>query len=1024
MAQYNFIAIEKKWQQYWQDNGTFHQPGPGQAGFDAAKPKMYVLDMFPYPSGAGLHVGHPEGYTATDIVCRYKRMKGYNVLHPMGYDSFGLPAEQYAVEHGVHPRETTEKNIANIERQIKMFGFSYDWSRKIATTDVEYYRWTQWIFLKMFNSWYDPQADAARPIEELINKLESGELLVDLAGRVVEPPPDGSFSAIAGLPAEDIKFAELTPQERREVIDTNRLAYMAQVPVNWCPKLGTVLANEEVTNEGKSERGNYPVFRRNLKQWMLRITAYATRLLEDIELVDWPEPIKIMQRNWIGKSHGASVDFEIASPAGDTITVYTTRPDTLYGATYMVLAPEHPLLEQITTPEHQDAVADYLEQVANRSDLERMTEGKDKTGVFTGAYAINPLNEEQIPIWTADYVMMGYGTGAIMAVPAHDTRDHEFAMRFALPIRPILRRRDEDDARYVAEMTAEQFDMLWKAMTDDPSLCPALRGIGAGNIDSFAPAGRVYNPAVDDPNINPILRMSIQTKRMIFVGPDGLSKLVAATCPNLQLTPYPQCTAELSDELEYIHSGPIDGLAPEEGKARMIEIVAERELGRAQTRYKLRDWLFSRQRYWGEPFPIVHCDDCGAVALGEDQLPLTLPAMADFSPAVSDDPTAPPEPPLGKMTDWLSVSCPRCDKPARRELNTMPQWAGSCWYYLRYLDPENSETFCDRASADYWLGKGDAGGVDLYVGGAEHAVLHLLYSRFWHKVLFDLGYVSSPEPFAKLFNQGMITSFTYRNGKGVCVPNTEVDFREDGPHDKDGEKLTESVEKMSKSLKNVVNPDDVIGQYGADTFRLYEMFMGPLDASKPWNTRDVPGLHRFLQRAWRLVVDNEEKNQPALLCDQGSEEVEKALHKLIKKAGLDIEAMKFNTAIAAMMEFVNTCFKAGGLDKTQAQRFVLVLAPFAPHIAEELWQKLGHGASLAHEPFPTYDEAMLVESTIELPVQVNGKVRAKITVPADAPQDDILTAAMAQKKVDDAIGEKTVVKKIIIPGRLVNLVVK
>jgi leucyl-tRNA synthetase len=1024
MAQYDFNAIEKKWQKYWQDNHTFDQPGPGQEGFDPEKPKMYVLDMFPYPSGAGLHVGHPEGYTASDIVSRYKRMKGYNVLHPMGYDAFGLPAEQYAVEHGVHPRETTEKNIANIERQIKMFGFSYDWSRKIATTDVEYYRWTQWIFLKLFNSWYDPVANAARPIEELINKLESGLLVVDLAGQAVQPPPDGSFSAIAGLPAEDMNFASLTPQEQREIIDAHRLAYMAEVPVNWCPQLGTVLANEEVTNDGKSERGDYPVFRRNLKQWMLRITTYATRLLEDIELVDWPEPIKIMQRNWIGKSSGASVDFEVVGDDGGTITVYTTRPDTLYGATYMVLAPEHPMLEQITTAENRAAVTEYVRQVANKSDLERMTEGKDKTGVNTGALAINPLNDEKIPIWTADYVMMGYGTGAIMAVPAHDRRDHEFAMRFALPIRPILKRRDETDARYVAEMTAAQFKMLWEAFVENPALCPALRGIGAGNIDSFTPDGRTYDPAIDDPNINPILVMSIQTKRMIFVGSDGLDELVAAACANLQLVPYPQCLDELSDDLEYIHSGPIDGLAPQEGKSRMIKIVSERDLGQAETQYKLRDWLFSRQRYWGEPFPIVHCDDCGTVALGEDQLPLMLPEMADFSPASSDDPTAPPAPPLGKMTDWLNTTCPRCDKPARRELNTMPQWAGSCWYYLRYLDPKNSETFCDRAAADYWLGKGDAGGVDLYVGGAEHAVLHLLYSRFWHKVLFYLGYVSSPEPFYKLFNQGMITSFTYRDSRGMCVPNAEVDFRPDGPHDKTGQKLTESVEKMSKSLKNVVNPDDIIAQYGADTFRLYEMFMGPLDASKPWNTRDVPGLHRFLQRAWRLIVDNEENNLPALLCAEPNETVEKALHKLIKKVGEDIEAMKFNTAIAAMMEFVNTCFKAGSLDKNQAQRFVLVLAPLAPHIAEELWQYLGHGESLAYEPFPTYDEALLLESTIELPVQVNSKVRARITVPADASQDDILAAALAQEKVSAAIGEKTVVKKILIPGRLVNLVVK
>ena len=680
MAGYDFAAIETKWQKYWDSHGTFRQPNPGEPGFQH-KPKLYVLDMFPYPSGAGLHVGHPEGYTASDIVARYRRMKGYNVLHPMGYDAFGLPAEQYAVEHGVHPRVTTERNIANIERQIRMFGFSYDWSRRIATTDPGYYRWTQWIFLKMFNSWYDPEANAARPIEELIHKLQSGHYVVDPVGRVA-PAPAGGLDAIVGLTPTQRKFHELAPDEQRAVIDDQRLAYMAEVPVNWCPMLGTVLANEEVTNEGRSERGNYPVYRRAMKQWMLRITAYADRLLTDIDRVDWPEPIKIMQRNWIGKSTGANVLFDLEGYDGEQIEVYTTRPDTLFGATYMVLAPEHPLVDEITTDQQRGAVGEYVRQAAQKSELERTAEMKEKTGVFTGAYAINPVNNERIPIWIADYVMMGYGTGAIMAVPAHDTRDLEFAEKYDLPVVQVVEPPEGVDWRgYVDEGTA-------------------------------------------------------------------------------------------------VNSGKYDGLSTQEFIEQITKDLEDAGQGKGAVNYKLRDWLFSRQRYWGEPFPIVHCENCGAVALPEDELPLELPEMDDFAPEASDDPNAPPHPPLGKATEWIETTCPSCGKPARRELNTMPQWAGSCWYYLRYLDPKNAERFCGKEAESYWMG---SSGVDLYVGGAEHAVLHLLYARFWHKVLYDLGYVSTPEPFAKLFNQGMIRSFAYRDKRGVYVGYEDVDLSGDTP---------------------------------------------------------------------------------------------------------------------------------------------------------------------------------------------------------------------------------------------------
>ncbi len=999
MPAYDFKSIEPKWQAYWAREGTFRQPNPGEDAFQD-RPKFYVLDMFPYPSGAGLHVGHPEGYTATDIVARYRRMTGCNVLHPMGYDSFGLPAEQYAVEHGVHPRETTERNIENIERQIKMFGFSYDWSRRVATTDPDYYRWTQWIFLQIYNAWFDPTVGAARPIRELIDALEAGEYLVDVDGNLVAASAGDEIESISGGTVGLIKFPEMDPDQQHRLIDEYRLAYQAEVPVNWCPQLGTVLANEEVTNEGKSERGNYPVYRRALKQWMLRITAYAERLLADIEAVDWPEPIKIMQRNWIGKSIGAEVDFPIASlientddwfaqrmengfagaPEDGVIRVYTTRPDTLYGATYMVLAPEHPLVEQITAPKQADAVRAYVEQAVHKSELERTTESKEKTGVFTGAHAINPVTCEEIPIWVADYVMMGYGTGAIMAVPAHDERDWDFAHAHGLTIAPVV----DPDAQ---QCSLRDF---YTSETERETHGKHYFQVGPMvDMDTPDTSDRAFWEAMCD---------KVRKGEMCFTG-EGTA----------------------------VNSGKYDGLSTAEFKKRITADLNEKGLAREAVNYKLRDWLFSRQRYWGEPFPIVHCESCGPVGLRDDQLPLLLPEMDDFTPAASEDRDAPPAPPLGKAIDWMQTTCPRCNAPAQRELNTMPQWAGSCWYYLRYLDPDNDERFCDPAIEQYWMADSDrnpTGGVDLYVGGAEHAVLHLLYSRFWHKVLYDLGHVHSPEPFGKLFNQGMITSFTYRDSRGVSIPHETVDLSGEHPvHAETGEQLTTTIEKMSKSLRNVVNPDDIIEEFGADTFRLYEMFMGPLESSKPWNTRDVPGVHRFLKRVWRMVCGDEEN--PALLTDDaGPEEIEKSLHKLVKKVGEDYEAMKFNTAIAALMEFVNEVYRAGTIGPSQAERFVLLLAPMAPHLCEECWAALGHDESLAHEPWPTYNEDMLAQDTVELPVQINGKVRARIQVPADASKDDAIEAALADPKVQENIAGKELVKKIAVPGRLINLVVK
>ncbi|TKI49677.1 leucine--tRNA ligase [Lysinibacillus tabacifolii] len=802
---FNHQQIEKKWQKYWDVNKTFKTEN------EMDKPKFYALDMFPYPSGSGLHVGHPEGYTATDILSRFKRMQGFNVLHPMGWDAFGLPAEQYALDTGNDPAEFTAKNIATFKRQIQELGFSYDWDREINTTDPEYYKWTQWIFIQLYKK---------------------------------------------------------------------GLAYVDEVAVNWCPALGTVLANEEVI-DGKSERGGHPVERRPMKQWILKITAYADRLIDDLEEVDWPESIKDMQRNWIGRSEGAEVTFSIEG-SDKNFTVFTTRPDTLFGATYTVLAPEHKLVAEITTAEQQAAVNAYLEKVKMKSDLERTDLAKEKTGVFTGAYAVNPINGKKVPIWIADYVLATYGTGAIMAVPAHDERDYEFAKEFGLDIVAVLE---------------------------------------GGDIDKEA-----------------------------FTG-DG----------------------------QHINSDFLDGLNKADGIAKAIEWLEEKGVGEKKVSYRLRDWLFSRQRYWGEPIPMIHWEDGTTTPVPEAELPLMLPKTDNIHPSGTG------ESPLANITDWVNVVDPETGKKGRRETNTMPQWAGSSWYFLRYIDPNNKEAIADPELLKRWLP------VDIYIGGAEHAVLHLLYVRFWHKVLYDLGVVHTKEPFQKLFNQGMI--------------------------------LGEGNEKMSKSKGNVVNPDEIIESHGADTLRLYEMFMGPLEASVAWSTNGLDGARRFLDRIWRLFV-NEEGTLSAKVQTSDDKFLEKSYHQTVKKVTEDYEGIRFNTAISQMMVFINDCYKAEVLPTAYAEGFVKILAPIAPHIAEELWQLLGHENTLSYEEWPAYDESKLVDDEVEVAVQVAGKVRAKIIVAKDASKEEIEKVALADEKVQEYMAGKDLVKIIVIPGKLVNIVVK
>lgn len=943
-------AIERKWQRVWAERGTFHAPNPvGPLAGETPADKLFIQDMFPYPSGAGLHVGHPLGYIATDVFARYHRMHGRNVLHALGYDAFGLPAEQYAVQTGAHPRVTTESNIATMQRQLDRLGLGHDRRRSFATTDPEFYKWTQWIFLRIYNAWYDTSANKARPIADLVAEFESGD----------RPTPDGRA------------WADLTPAEQGAILDDHRLVYQSDSMVNWCPGLGTVLANEEVTAEGRSERGNFPVFRKRLRQWMMRITAYSDRLVDDLELLDWPDNVKAMQRNWIGRSRGAQVSFAVAratgaeqaarpgstsaDAAGENIEVFTTRPDTLFGASYVVLAPEHDLVDRLVadrwpadvdprwvfdsaTP--TEAVAAYRKSIAAKSDLERQ-ENKEKTGVFLGAYATNPVNGAQLPIFIADYVLSGYGTGAIMAVPGHDQRDWEFARAFGLPIVEVIAGGDISESAYSGDGTLVNSDFL-------------------------------------------------------------------------------------------------NGLDVDTAKAIVIERLERDGTGKGTVQYKLRDWLFARQRYWGEPFPIVYDETGAAHALPESMLPVELPEVRDFAPVTfdPDDADSEPSPPLAKATDWVNVTLDLGDGPKtyRRDTNVMPQWAGSSWYQLRYTDPTNTEAFCAPENERYWLGPrpaehgaNDPGGVDLYVGGVEHAVLHLLYARFWQKVLFDLGEVSGPEPYRRLFNQGYIQAYAYTDERGAYVPAAEVVERDGkffwtNPSGTEIEVFQE-YGKIGKSLKNAISPDEMCDLYGADTFRLYEMSMGPLDTSRPWATKDVVGAHRFLQRVWRLVVD-EESGAVRVTDAEPADATLRLLHKTIDGVDADYAALRDNTAGAKLIELTNHLTKQypQGAPRTVVEPLVLMLAPMAPHLAEELWERLGHTTALAHGPFPVADPALLVEDSVEYPIQVNGKVRSRVSVPADADAMAVEAAALADAKLLEFLAGKTPRKVIVVPGKLVNVV--
>jgi leucyl-tRNA synthetase len=926
--------IERAWQQAWSQQGTFNVPNPAGSlaptdGTPVPADKMFVQDMFPYPSGEGLHVGHPLGYIATDVYARYFRMTGRNVLHALGFDSFGLPAEQYALQTGTHPRTRTETNIVNFRRQLGRLGLGHDARRSFSTTDVEFYKWTQWIFLQIYNAWFDKDLDRARRIDELVAEFDSGQRSLD----------DGR------------QWSALSTDERADAIDAYRLVYRADSTVNWCPGLGTVLANEEVTSDGRSDRGNFPVFRKRLRQWMMRITAYSDRLLDDLDVLDWPEKVKTMQRNWIGRSTGAEVRF--ATKAGD-IQVFTTRPDTLFGATYMVLAPEHPLVEQLTAADWPDAVdprwtyssatpreavTAYRTAVAAKSDLERQ-EAKTKTGAFLGSYATNPVNGQQIPVFIADYVLIGYGTGAIMAVPGGDQRDWEFAHEFGLPIVEV---------------------------------------VAGGDISQAA-----YNG-------------------------DG----------------------------EMVNSDYLNGLSVESAKEAITARLFADGVGQARVEYKLRDWLFARQRYWGEPFPIVYDEHGRAYPLPESELPVELPDIPDYSPVLfdPDDADSVPSPPLNKATEWVHVELDLGDglKSYTRDTNVMPQWAASSWYELRYTDPHNSEALCDKENEAYWMGPrpaehgpDDPGGVDLYVGGVEHAVLHLLYCRFWHKVLYDLGHVSSREPYRRLVNQGYIQAHAYTDSRGSYVPAAEVSER-DGKFFYTGEagetEVFQEFGKIGKSLKNSVSPDEICDNYGADTLRVYEMSMGPLEASRPWATKDVVGAYRFLQRVWRLVVDEQAGTERVADHEALDDETLRLLHRTIAGVSDDYTNLRNNTAAAKLIEYTNHLTKQGVTARAALEPLVLMVAPLAPHMAEELWRRLGHETSLAHGPFPVADETYLTVDTAEYPVQVNGKVRGHITVAADADADTLETAALADEKVLAFLNGATPKKVIVVPGRLVNLVV-
>ena len=939
-------TIETHWQDVWDADGTFEAPNPAgplaQPDLVGGRPKLFVLDMFPYPSGKGLHVGHPLGYIGTDVFGRYRRMKGDNVLHALGYDSFGLPAEQHAINTGVHPRVNTEDNVANMRRQLRRLGLAHDARRSVSTTDEDFYRWTQWIFLEIFESWYDTDADRARPIADLVEAFESG----------TRPTPDGR------------PWADLTPAERRSVVDDHRLAYLSEAPVNWCPGLGTILANEEVTADGRSDIGNYPVFKRNMKQWMLRITAYADRLLADLDALEWPEAIKIMQRNWIGRSSGALVRFAIdraetpGVPAGE-IEVFTTRPDTLFGATFMVLSPEHPLVTALTIPERRVEVEAYVAKAAALDDQDRTDDTRVKTGVFTGSHAVNPVNGQAIPVWIADYVLMGYGTGAIMAVPCGDQRDFEFARTFGLDIVAI----QEPPAAWFAEHDIE--------------------------------------PTLD-----------------------------TATWPVAYIGDAPYVASANHDHLRPLDLNGVTNVA--DGVARTNAWLEADGSGGATITYRLRDWLFSRQRYWGEPFPIVYDAEGNPHAVPDHLLPVTLPELEDFKPTAMDpdDDVTQPIPPLARAGEWLDVELDLGDGPAtyRREVNVMPQWAGSCWYELRYLDPTNDEAFVDPDVERYWMGpthEGHSGGVDLYVGGVEHAVLHLLYARFWHKVLYDLGHVSSFEPFHRLFNQGYIQAFAYRDERGQPVEAAEV-AEVDGGYVHDGVTVHREYGKMGKSLKNIVTPDEMYDEFGADTFRLYEMAMGPLDASRPWNTRDVVGMMRFLQRVWRNLVD-EDTGAGRVLDTAPSDDLRRVLHHTIAGVDEDMANLRFNTAISKLIELNNALTTEtaalGGSPREIVEPLVVMLSPLAPHIGEELWSRLGHTTTVTYEPFPRHDPALLVTDTVTLIVQVNGKVRDRLEVAADISEADAESAALASEAVRNHTGGNTPKKVIVRLPKLVNIVV-
>ncbi|MEI8386484.1 MAG: class I tRNA ligase family protein [Verrucomicrobiota bacterium] len=1066
--QFPFSEFEPRWQQHWLESGAFHATNPGDPGFDPARPKYYILDMFPYPSGDGLHVGHVEGYTATDILARYRRMSGFNVLHPMGWDAFGLPAEQFAIKTGQHPRVTTARNVAKFRSQLQSLGFSYDWQREFGTTDPGYFRWTQWIFLQLYNAWFNPETQKAEPI-----------------------------STCAGVDPDSV-----------------RLAYVAEMPVNWCQELGTVLANEEIV-DGKSEVGGFPVERRPMRQWMLRITAFAERLIDGLDGLDWPDSIKLLQKNWIGRSEGALVEFQIPNSKFQ-IPVFTTRPDTLFGATYMVLSPEHPLVPQITTADHRAAVEEYQKKVSSKSDLERTDLAKEKSGVFTGAFATNPVSNEPIPVWIADYVLVGYGTGAIMAVPAHDERDFEFAKQFGLPVREVVSQGStgstggtestggtgvppvktltpffenleeikihernlphwEQDSKYyfvtwrLADSIPADVMKGWN-LEADAWLTNRRQPLSAEEQEEFHSlfSNRIEEALdagggsclLNDPDVASLVESALKHfdgdrydlsafvvmpnhVHVLFHLKDGqdlaktlhswksfsaheinkalnrqetvwqeeyfdrlvldgghFAKLVEYIVNNPQRaglsgvsaytggTPVPPVDAQapcFSGDGVAVNSGFLDGLPTPEAKRTISAWLEERNLGRATINYKLRDWLFSRQRYWGEPFPIVW--EAGRHrAISEEELPVVQPEMEDFKP------TGTPEPPLSKAREWVRYS-----EKAERETNTMPQWAGSCWYYLRFCDPENTSRFIGTDAEKYWMASaGTPGGVDLYVGGTEHAVLHLLYARFWHKVLFDLGHLTAPEPFQRLVNQGMIL----------------------GP---DGQ-------KMSKSRGNVITPDSVIEEYGADSLRLYEMFMGPLEQMKPWSMKGVEGVYRFLARVWRLGMEENQEGEWIISNDLAEIPLTPAqarvAHATIKKVTGDLGILAFNTAISQMMVFTNEFVNAKPRPKEALRVLLPLLSPFAPHLAEELWSRLGFEGAASAQPWPVHDESLLIETEIEIPVQVNGKLRDRIRVPAQATKEDIEAAARASAKVTDAIAGQTIVKVIVVPGKLVNIVAK